>query len=97
MLRYISAALPNARSTAPVEMHVDAIAVVGRVVGHVGCEAKHAGKFLASLRIEIGVAYTAIDRSVSDASIRQPRRIIRTDRHVSCHVDHVVVDARVPT
>ena len=69
----------------------------GLIIGDVVRKAEHAGELLVGLRIEIGVAEAAIDRPVPDAEIGQATGIVGPDRNISRHVDHVVVDACVPT
>jgi hypothetical protein len=81
---------------APIEMHVDAVLILGRLIGRIVGEAEHAGEFVAGLLIEIRVAEPGIDRAVPDADIRQPGRVVGSDRYIPRDIDHVVVDARVP-
>src|SRR6266508_711236 len=81
---------------APIEMHVDAVLVLGRLIGEIVGEAEHAGEFMPGLRIEIGVAAAAIDCPMSDADIREARRIVGSDRDVPGDVGHIVVNARTP-
>jgi hypothetical protein len=40
----------------PIEMHVDAVLILRRLIGEIVGEAEHAREFVAGLRIEIGVA-----------------------------------------
>jgi hypothetical protein len=80
---------------APVEMHVDAVLVLGGTIDHVVGEAKYAGEFTAGLLIETSVAEASVDRPVADADIGHPSRVTGTERDVSGDVGHVVVHARV--
>jgi class 3 adenylate cyclase len=59
---------------APIEMHVDAVLILGRLVGEIVGEAEHSREFVPGLRIEISVAAASVDRPVPDANIRQARR-----------------------
>jgi len=52
-------------------MHVDAVLILGGLVGEIVGEAQHARELVPSLRIEIGVADAGVDRAVPDADIRQ--------------------------
>jgi hypothetical protein len=56
---------------APIEVHVDAVLVLGRLIGEIVGEAEHAGEFVPGLRIEIGVAAAGVDRPMPDADVRQ--------------------------
>src|SRR5262249_59130247 len=56
---------------APIEMHVDAVLILRRLVGEIVSEAEHAREFVPGLRIEIGVAAAGIDRAMPDADIRE--------------------------
>src|SRR5262249_49398189 len=80
----------------PIEMHVDAVLVLGRLVLEIVGEAEHAREFVPGLRIEIGIAAPGVDRAVPDAEIREAGRVVGPDRYVAGDVSHVVVDARVP-
>ena len=55
---------------APIEMHVDAVLILGRLIGEIVGEAEHAGEFVPGLGIEVGVAAAGVDRAVPDADIR---------------------------
>src|SRR5262249_39623546 len=77
-------------------MHVDAVLVLRRLVGEIVCEAEHAGELVPGLRIEIGVAAAGVDRPVTDADVRQARRIVGPDRDVAGDIGHVIVNAVVP-
>jgi|SRR6516165_54118 hypothetical protein len=77
-------------------MHVDAVLILGLIIGYVVSEAEHAGEFLPGLRIEVSVTKPAIHGTVPDADIGQAAWVVGSDRYVSCEVDHVVVDACVP-
>src|SRR5262245_63262673 len=52
-------------------MHVDAVLILGGLVGEIVGEAQAARELVPSLRIEIGVADAGVDRAVPDADIRQ--------------------------
>src|SRR5262245_15636802 len=54
---------------APIEMHVDAVLILRRLIGEIVGEAEHAGEFVPGLRIEIGVAAAGVDSAVPDADI----------------------------
>ena len=64
-------------------MHVDAVLILGRLVGEIVGEAEHAGELVSGLRIEIGIAAAGVDRAVPDADVRQARRIIGPDGYVA--------------
>src|SRR5215831_4218096 len=81
---------------APIEMHVDAVLILGRLIGEIVGEAKHAREFVAGLRIEVGVAAAGVDCAVPDADIRQARRVIGPHRYVAGDIGHVIVNAVVP-
>src|SRR5262249_20518309 len=55
---------------APIEVHVDAVLILRRLVGEIVGEAEHAGEFVPGLRVEIGVAAAGIDRPMPDADVR---------------------------
>src|SRR5258708_2635677 len=80
----------------PIEVHVDAVLVLGRLIGEIVGEAEHAGEFMPGLRIEISVAAAAIDCPMSDADIREARRIVGSARDAPGDVGHIVVTARIP-
>jgi hypothetical protein len=75
----------------PVEVQVDAVLILRRIVDEIVGEAEHAGEFVAGLRIEIGVAAAGVDRGVSDAHIRQARGLVSANRVVAGDVGHVVL------
>src|SRR5262249_31440882 len=81
---------------APIEMHVDAALILGRLVGEIVGEAEHAREFVPSLRIEVGITATGVDRAMPEAYIRQARRVVGPDRYVARDVGHVVMNAVVP-
>ena len=80
----------------PVEVHVDAVLVLRRLVLEIVGEAEHRGEFLAGLRIEVGVAAAGIDRAVADADVGQPSGVVGADRDIAGDVGHEVVNACVP-
>ena len=51
-------------------MHVDAVLILGRLVGEIVGEAEHARELMPGLRVELGVAAAGIDRAMPDADIR---------------------------
>src|SRR5215510_3569188 len=53
----------------PVEMHVDAVLVLRRLILQIVGKAQYGGEFMSRLRIEIGIAAAAVDRAVPDADI----------------------------
>ena len=59
-------------------------------------DAEHPRKLVAGLRIEIGVTAACVDRTVSDANIRQARGLVSANRDVAGDIGHEVVDAGVP-
>src|SRR5262249_17778744 len=67
----------------PIEMHVDAVLVLGRLVLEIVGEAEHAREFVPGLRIEIGIAAPGVDRAVPDAEIREAGRVVGPDRYVA--------------
>ena len=81
---------------APIEMHVDAVLILGRLVGEIVGEAEHAGELVSGLRIEIGIAAASVDRAVPDADVGETRRVVGSDRYVAGDVGHVIVNAVVP-
>src|SRR5262252_5659515 len=81
---------------APIEMHVDAVLILGRLIGEIVGEAEHARELVPRLRIEISVARAGIDRAVPNADIRETGGVVGSDRHAAGDVGHVVVNARVP-
>src|SRR5262249_32901013 len=81
---------------APIEMHVDAVLLLGRLIAEIVGEAEHAGGFVPGVRIEIGVAAAGVDRAMADADVRQARRVVGTDRNIAGDVGHVIVNAAVP-
>src|SRR5262249_1849227 len=81
---------------APVEMHIDAVRIIGGGILEIGSKADHRREFMAGLLVEIGVAGAGIGRSMPDAKIRQTFGIVGADRNVSGPIDHIVVHAMVP-
>ena len=51
---------------------------------------------MPGLLIEVGIAHTAVYRTMSDAEICQARRVICADWNVACPIDQEIVDASVP-
>ena len=80
----------------PVEVQVDAALILRRSIFEIVGDAEHPRKFVAGLRIEIGVTAAGVDRAVSDANIRQVRGLVGANRDVAGDVGHEVVDAGVP-
>src|SRR5262249_9814401 len=76
----------------PIEMHVDAVLILGRLIGEIVGEAEHAREFVPGLRVEIGVATAGVDSAVPDADVRQSCRVVSPDRHIPHHVGHDVVN-----
>ena len=57
----------------PVEMQVDAVAILQRVVHPAVGEARDRGQLMPGLRIEVGVAEAAVDRGVARAQVGEAR------------------------
>src|SRR5439155_233579 len=81
---------------APIEMHVDAVLILGRAVLEIVGEAEHAGEFMPGLRIKICVAAAGVDRAVPDTNVGETRRVVCPHRDVASDVRHIVVDTRIP-
>ena len=64
----------------PVDVKVDAVLVLQGVVHEVVGQAADDGKFMSSLRIEIGVSGTSIERHPTEAEIAKARAIVRAAR-----------------
>jgi hypothetical protein len=71
---------------APIEVHIDAILILRRRIDQVVGEAEHSRQFMAGFRIEISVAAARIDRSMSNADIRQAGGTVVPDRDVASDV-----------
>ena len=54
----------------PIEVHIDAILILRRLVGEVVGEAEHARELVPGLRIEIGITAAGVDRAMADADVR---------------------------
>ena len=74
-------------------MHVDAVLILGGLVGEIVGEAQHARELVPSLRIEIGVADAGVDRAVPDADIRQEHGTIGAAIAQAVEARHTVVIA----
>ena len=61
---------------APVEMEIDAVAVLRVGIFEIVGEAGRGRKFVAGRRIEIGVGAAEADRAVADTGIGEPRRTV---------------------
>src|SRR5262245_24967202 len=81
---------------APIEMHVDPVLILGRLIGEIVGEAEDAGEFVPDLRIEVGVAAAGVDGAMADADVRQTRRVVGPNRYVAGDIGHVIVHAVVP-
>jgi hypothetical protein len=68
---------------APIEVHIDAVRIIGRVIFDIRGEAEHRRKFVPGRLVEIGVPNAGIDRAVPDPDIRQACRLVGPDRDVS--------------
>src|SRR5262249_59277135 len=66
----------------PIEVHVDAILIVGMVIQKVVGEAERAREFIAGLRVEVGVGAADIDRVVAKAEIGERTALVIPDRTV---------------
>ena len=77
-------------------MEVDAVLIIGGLVGQVIGKTPDRGKFVTRLWVEISVTGTGVDRAVTDADIRQAGGVIGTNRYIAGNIGHEVVDARVP-
>src|SRR5262249_48177399 len=62
---------------APVDMHADAVLVVGIRIPEIVGEAEHRRELVPGLRIEVGVTAAAVDRPVPDAEIGEPAGVVR--------------------
>jgi hypothetical protein len=61
---------------APVEMEIDAVAVLRVGIFEIVGEAGRGRKFVGGRRIEIGVGAAEADRAVADTGIGEPRRTV---------------------
>src|SRR5689334_16801702 len=80
-----------------VQMHVDAVLILGVHVFEIVGEAERCRKFMPGLRIEVCIAAAAVDRVVADAEVGEPRWIVSARRQVSRQVRHEIVHARIPS
>src|SRR5262245_3772380 len=81
----------------PVNVHVDAVLILGvRVLEIVG-EAKRDGEFVSGLLVEVGVGTADVHGVMPDAEVCNPLRVVVADRIVVQNVNHVVVDALIPS
>src|ERR1700754_3301800 len=80
----------------PVEMEVDAVAVIQRRIRAAEAEARDHRKFLAGLRVEIGVAAADVYPDETDTEIGKASGIISAARDIAEHVGHEIIDAEIP-
>src|SRR5262245_49394155 len=81
----------------PVDVHVDAVLILGvRILEIVG-ETKRDGEFVPRLLVEVGVGTADVHGVMPDAEVCNPLRVVVADRIVVQNVNHVVVDALIPS
>lgn len=81
---------------APIQMEVDAVLILRILILEIVGEAGDSRKFTTGLRIEVGIAATAVDGSVTDAEIGEADRALRPNGNIARHIGHEIVDASVP-
>ena len=82
---------------APIEVGIDAAGVSRRFVLEIPSESQDRREFVARLRIEIGVADSAVDGAVAETDICQIAGAVQADRNVAGQIGHVIIDAGIPT
>jgi hypothetical protein len=77
-------------------MCVDAVGVSGGGIFEIAGEADRRRKFVARLRVEIGVTDAAVDGAMAETQVGKIARMEEADRDVARYIGHVIVDAGIP-
>src|SRR5262245_23957290 len=77
-------------------MHINATLILGRWIDEMVGEAQHPRNLVPGLRVEVCIAATSVDSTMSDPDIGETGGIIGSDRYITKYIGHVVVDTAVP-
>ena len=79
-----------------IQMHVDAVLILGMLVFKVVGEAECRREFASGLLVEISIRAASIDRIVADTEIGNRLGSYTSGRQISRNIGHEIVDAKIP-